>query len=136
VGSSCYQPHRDIVIPPRHSLSSSLTGAATMMDDLRIANSAQWLPTVYFRGTIDWKWHGRIDSTYSHGIRRKLADLYMNKNEYPNYHIIEGQATTNDEYVEELRHADFCLCPRGCVPSTHPYIPYIYHIINKSMKNE
>lgn len=120
-GSSCFKPDRDIVIPPRHAFTN-LKGATSVTNDntnmhTDIANvmngSSAGRPAVYFRGTIDWKWHGRVDHSYSHGIRRKMADLYQHSERYTNFYMMEGPATSQYVYARELRAADFCLCPRG-----------------------
>ena len=58
--SSCYDAARDIVMP---SVSPTLQDID--WDD--VTNDASVAPfwTAYFRGTIEWRWHGRKDATYS-----------------------------------------------------------------------
>lgn len=64
--SSCFDAARDIVMPPVSPTLQAIDwgkneepAAAVAL----IAASAPW--TAYFRGTFEWRWHGRKDGAYS-----------------------------------------------------------------------
>jgi hypothetical protein len=64
--SSCFDATRDIVMPPVsptlqaiHWAKNEEAAAAAAL----IAASNRW--TAYFRGTFEWRWHGRKDGAYS-----------------------------------------------------------------------
>jgi hypothetical protein len=70
---------RPIVIPPRHAFDVEAYTAGTYDDSgmVRQDYDYSYVPTIYFRGTIDWMWHGKVDRKYSRGIRRKYESFYL-----------------------------------------------------------
>lgn len=114
--SSCYKKGQDIVIPPVSSFSNTqLSGAAYYKageDQMSYTN----LATVFFRGTISWKWFGKEDASYSKGLRQTLYSLYGptggDSTADLTFHLYDSH-TSLVTYFSELNNARFCLCPRG-----------------------
>lgn len=109
--SNCYFPSRNIVIPPA-IIEDELVQMGKILDLAGTQEIYRERPMLaFFRGTVQWKWNGKIDPMYSHGIRQELFRVLGQGDS--RIKVLEGHARSKSEYFRELGNATFCLCPRG-----------------------
>eukprot|EP00742_Colponemidia_sp_Colp-10_P010042 GILJ01011000.1.p1 GENE.GILJ01011000.1~~GILJ01011000.1.p1 ORF type:complete len:572 (+),score=71.29 GILJ01011000.1:72-1787(+) len=99
----CFQPWKDIVIPP--FVSSAPFEQQTMnRDPDHIDSTGGRSRFAYFRGSVNW-FDG--DPGYSKGLRQLLHRTFLNDSE------VQIFSNSSGSYAEELRESVFCLCPPG-----------------------
>eukprot|EP00743_Colponemidia_sp_Colp-15_P009316 GILK01010183.1.p1 GENE.GILK01010183.1~~GILK01010183.1.p1 ORF type:complete len:582 (+),score=81.52 GILK01010183.1:153-1748(+) len=99
----CFQPWKDIVIPP--FVSSAPFRQQTLDSDAdHIDSTAGRSRFAYFRGSVNW-FDG--DPAYSKGLRQLLHRTFWNDSE------VQVFSNSSGLYSRELQDAIFCLCPPG-----------------------
>lgn len=112
----CYDPAKDMVIPPRTVLN-------VPQETVESAASGK-LPKstlAFFQGLVEDR-----NKQYSHGVRQKLYQLYGHNGvtnltntsdtilvQAPARHHKMGDGRHTDGYLDHMANSTFCICPRG-----------------------
>jgi len=109
----CFDPSKDMVIPPRVSIKEHVEKVQPDSFGRHIL--------AFFQGLLEDK-----NKQYSHGVRQRLWQLYGNNSTMldlskdaevmvrgptSGHAMGDGRHTTG--YLDAMEHSTFCLCPRG-----------------------
>lgn len=103
--TECYIKDHDVVIPPYVPYLPWVPIAKSVSATYR---SRTYL--LHFRGTVEWTWNGKLDPSYSRGIRQTI---FKQLSGVPNVLMSRNYLPDSIAYANELRDSDFCICPLG-----------------------
>ncbi len=89
------------------------------VDDPSTFDDTKRTQACFFWGALEWTdANGRIDESYSHGVRQTLRKLYADDPWFVLKHVTrDGDGKIGlDQYAEHLKRSVFCLAPAGFAP--------------------